>query len=951
MRKILISAALVIAAGSLTMSAQITSFPNGTTWADTEGNHINCHGGCVVRHDGAYYWFGESRTGGHSDGISVYRSKDLYNWENLGYAVTHGGERDDEDMQDISEGRLLERPKVIYNAKTGKWVMWAHWENGSDYGQARVAILKADDITGPYTFVKTMRPNNHDSRDQTLFLDTGGNAYHLCSTNMNTDINLVKLSDDFLDVTDQEKYIMNGRRLEASTVCKAGETYFATFSECNGWDPAPGHSATAVGDMLGEWTEGLNFCVDPNERTSYRSQGAYVFSVGDLGYDPKCFIFYGDRWNPNNVGGSTYVWLPLSVRSGYPTVRDFTTWNLDDIMKGMYRFKRADKMEAGKVYSLLECNSNRLVAKVGEYAGFKLTDNDDNAMQFMFEATSDQYEWLIKDVKSGRYWTIDEGRLRETADKGDPYAVWTFILQPDGYYKIYNRKAGLCVSPVGYSRNEGTYLEVAGMLEDNTQKFGVYFDSDAFDYKEAPMFTKAYFDKVAEDVKKQNFKLDAVEDNSFVEATPRLVKQVVSRKVLTFFGAESDNGNRRPTIAENGGNDNQKLTFRKSGNSTGIYNIVDNRGYYLYKNTADGWTMTWGNEDDLAAEELTPSSPEATFTLAKGSNGYSIRNMATKGLLGTDSYDENSTVYGDKSTGMAVVFTFVDPDAASVVTDRERFLNLLDEVDIEIGSISENMLGNEAFDISKDAFQKYKASFNELMDVKDNYSEAISKLEDARLQFETNRVVRPIKENTYYIRHISGRYLKCEVESAPMLGESDAVSATEFRFLWDADNEAYNIVDKEQNSYLSRSTANSWDMIWSDKAEGNRSLWNVEWSPMGYKAIYNKQTHGCLGSDEVDFGSVLYGNKGNNANFSQWVITTADNNGVAENEIPDVKVMSCNGGIKVYGSGVDVSVFGITGIMVRKVTGDNVSIILPAGIYVVLVKKDGAAHKYKVAVK
>lgn len=39
-----------------------------------------------------------------------------------------------EDMNDISQGRLFERPKVIYNPQTKKWVMWSHWESGDGYG-------------------------------------------------------------------------------------------------------------------------------------------------------------------------------------------------------------------------------------------------------------------------------------------------------------------------------------------------------------------------------------------------------------------------------------------------------------------------------------------------------------------------------------------------------------------------------------------------------------------------------------------------------------------------------------------------------------------------------------------------------------------------------------------------------------------------------------------------
>ena len=71
---------LLLAAASAATGARaagIEKFPIGTNWPDTDGTHINCHGGCVVPHNGAFYWFGESRTGGHSDGISVYRSSDL----------------------------------------------------------------------------------------------------------------------------------------------------------------------------------------------------------------------------------------------------------------------------------------------------------------------------------------------------------------------------------------------------------------------------------------------------------------------------------------------------------------------------------------------------------------------------------------------------------------------------------------------------------------------------------------------------------------------------------------------------------------------------------------------------------------------------------------------------------------------------------------------------------
>ena len=108
--------------------AQLTQFHPGEVWNDTENAPINAHGGCVVFHNGTYHWFGEDRTKFESNGVSCYSSTDLYNWKRIGLALKTDGQPR-EDLNDISQGRLFERPKVIYNPKTQKWVMWSHWEN------------------------------------------------------------------------------------------------------------------------------------------------------------------------------------------------------------------------------------------------------------------------------------------------------------------------------------------------------------------------------------------------------------------------------------------------------------------------------------------------------------------------------------------------------------------------------------------------------------------------------------------------------------------------------------------------------------------------------------------------------------------------------------------------------------------------------------------------------
>ena len=35
---------------------------NGQLYFDTNGNHINAHGGSLLEHNGVWYWYGEHKT-------------------------------------------------------------------------------------------------------------------------------------------------------------------------------------------------------------------------------------------------------------------------------------------------------------------------------------------------------------------------------------------------------------------------------------------------------------------------------------------------------------------------------------------------------------------------------------------------------------------------------------------------------------------------------------------------------------------------------------------------------------------------------------------------------------------------------------------------------------------------------------------------------------------------
>ena len=106
------------------------SFLPGQPWFDSDGNIIQAHGGSALRTpDGTYWWYGEdksgksyeSKPGGHwrvdTVGVAAYWSRDLVSWHRspkLALAAVN-------EIPDLHpKNSILERPKVVYNAKTKK---------------------------------------------------------------------------------------------------------------------------------------------------------------------------------------------------------------------------------------------------------------------------------------------------------------------------------------------------------------------------------------------------------------------------------------------------------------------------------------------------------------------------------------------------------------------------------------------------------------------------------------------------------------------------------------------------------------------------------------------------------------------------------------------------------------------------------------------------------------
>lgn len=346
------------------------SFKPGKIWVDTDNVHINAHGGGILKFDDTYYWFGEHKTGGRGgntalSGVRCYSSKDLYNWKNEGIALAVS----EEIGSDIEKGCVLERPKVIYNAQTGKFVMWFHLElKGQGYHAARTAVAISNQVTGPYTFVKSLRPNKGQwpvgypeelkniiypgglkwwtpewnkaivegmflqrdfetgqmSRDMGLFVDDDSKAYHIHASEDNLTLHVSELTDDYQDFTGKYIRIFPGGHNEAPALFKRDSCYYLMTSGCTGWDPNAARMFKSK-SIWGPWEALGNPCIGKGAELTFHSQSTYIFPIQG---EKDVFIYMGDRWTPKNPIDGTYIWLPIQFENGKPVIRWKDEWNL-----------------------------------------------------------------------------------------------------------------------------------------------------------------------------------------------------------------------------------------------------------------------------------------------------------------------------------------------------------------------------------------------------------------------------------------------------------------------------------------------------------------------------------------------------------------------------------------------------------------------------------------------
>ena len=384
-------------------------------WFDDKGAHIQAHGGQVVSAEelevdgdgvvageeagrAVYYWYGEDRSNGYygSPGVHAYKSYDTLNWIDQGVvlrSVSDAAELETDyfdalydTVDDAGQPRadriaelnyhlntsdaaeyttIFERPKVLHNEQTGKWVLWWHSDGqrtpgGSMYARSMAGVAVSDSPTGPFKLTGVYRMPNRtnyqacisaavpgQARDMTVFQDADGSAFIVYSSEENRSLYIARLDDSYTNVThttdvdqvDAGQYSEDGRFpyvladgspdapvrgedfqivrecgvLEAPAVFTHGGRYYAVASGATGWAPNPQTYHTAD-SILGTWIRGVE-ADDPFENVSYSSVpegGDGLLSVGDT----RRSTFGSQSTNVLDLGGGRFVYMGDRWNSG-----------------------------------------------------------------------------------------------------------------------------------------------------------------------------------------------------------------------------------------------------------------------------------------------------------------------------------------------------------------------------------------------------------------------------------------------------------------------------------------------------------------------------------------------------------------------------------------------------------------------------------------------------------
>jgi hypothetical protein len=353
-----------------------SSFHPGQVWFDTKGERIQAHGGSIFVENDTFYWYGENKektvpgSGVWTWGVRAYSSTDLYNWDDLGLIITPVL---DDPESPLHPSQKMDRPHIIFNELTGKYVAWVKLLGEGEHGTQKSTVLTSDAFLGPYEIVRSdFTPLGMSAGDFDLVVDPRTRRGYYYFEKVHTELICADLTDDYTDVTGvfSSHFPHPGPPFtrEAPAHFERDGIHYLVTSGSTGYFPNFSEFASAP-DYHGPWTVLGDAHPGDASRTSFHSQISSVFkhpAKKDL------YIALADRWLPQlpddmpnvyesvaamahgaprpemtaeqaagmgavmaagmgeNTAIADYVWLPIRFDGEIPRIDWLDEWNVDD---------------------------------------------------------------------------------------------------------------------------------------------------------------------------------------------------------------------------------------------------------------------------------------------------------------------------------------------------------------------------------------------------------------------------------------------------------------------------------------------------------------------------------------------------------------------------------------------------------------------------------------------
>ncbi|MFZ4457044.1 MAG: family 16 glycosylhydrolase [Bacteroidales bacterium] len=429
-------------------------FHPGLEWLDTNGKPINAHGGGVIFHKGVYYWYGEHKIEGKSEkdfadgGIHCYSSTDLINWTDRGIVLSVDYK---DENSDITYGCILERPKVVYNEKSKKFIAYFKlYLKGVGYVTSNVGVAVADKPYGPFTYSHKFLGGGslNGSGDFCMFKDIDGSVYHLTVRKPDKSFVIGKLQPDYLSTMPNSYQVAKGitRHTEAPAVIYRKGKYYLLGSGSTGFNPNA--ARLFVADSLqGEFTNLGNptFGVNPHNGIGpEKTFGGQISCIIPVQGKKDAYIAVFDVWRQENPITGGYIWLPVTFKNNQPEIHWMDKWNLSFFDK---------KVKKTKLNSFVDPQSSP------DEKPFVVNDSSKTKWKLDF---SDEFNGRKIDTTKWNVETSIKKRIDVTL-----FADSNQVEEKDGNIFIYYRKSAIndTAYNAGRFNSKGKYAPTYGFLE------------------------------------------------------------------------------------------------------------------------------------------------------------------------------------------------------------------------------------------------------------------------------------------------------------------------------------------------------------------------------------------------------------------------------------------------------------------------------------------------------